>query len=205
MAQFELPALPYPADALEPYIDAQTMEIHHDRHHGGYTQNANRALEGHPELQDKSAEWLLRHFDSLPEALRTPVRNQVGGFANHCLWWTVMGPGKGGEPKGALADAIRQAFGSFEAFREKFTQAALGVFGSGWAWLAVDHGGALSIVTTPNQESPFMQGLTPILGLDVWEHAYYLRYQNRRADYAEAWWHVVDWDEVGRRLAAARA
>ncbi len=204
MPPFTLPDLPYKLDALEPYIDAQTMEIHHGKHHGGYVQNLNKALEGHPQLQDKSVEWLLRHIDTLPEDIRTAVRNQGGGHANHSLWWTIMGPHKGGEPKGAVAAAIRNTFGSFEEFQKKFQQAALSVFGSGWAWLAVRADHSLAIVTTPNQDSPYMQGLIPILGLDVWEHAYYLRYQNRRADYAAAWWHVVNWEEVERRYEEAQ-
>ncbi|NMP24733.1 superoxide dismutase [Sulfobacillus harzensis] len=203
MAQFKLPDLPYKLDALEPYIDAKTMEIHHNKHHGGYVQNANKALEGHPELQDKSMEWLLRHIDSLPEDIRTPIRNQLGGHANHSLWWTIMGPNKGGEPTGAVAGAIRDTFGSFEQFKEKFQKAALSIFGSGWAWLVVRPDHSLAIITTPNQDSPIMQGLTPILGLDVWEHAYYLRYQNRRAEYIDAWWHVINWEEVDRRFKAA--
>lgn len=203
MPQFTLPDLPYPIDALEPYIDAKTMEIHHDKHHAGYVQNANKALEGHPELQDKSVEWLLQHIDSLPEDVRTPVRNQVGGHANHSLWWTIMGPNQGGEPEGAIANAIDNTFGSFSAFQEKFQQAALSVFGSGWAWLLVRPDRSLAIITTPNQDSPLMQGLTPVLGLDVWEHAYYLKYQNRRADYVKAWWHVVNWPEVNRRYQSA--
>lgn len=205
MDQFTLPDLPYKSDALEPYIDSRTMEIHHDKHHGGYVQNLNKALEGHPELQDKSVEWLLQHIDSLPEDIRTAVRNHGGGHANHSLWWTVIGPNRGGEPTGAVAGAIRETFGSFGQFQEKFQKAALSVFGSGWAWLVVRPDHSLAIVTTPNQDSPYMQGLTPILGLDVWEHAYYLRYQNRRAEYVEAWWHVVNWEEVDRRYEAAQA
>ncbi len=203
MAQFELPDLPYKLDALEPYIDARTMEVHHDKHHGGYVQNANKALEGHPELKDKSAEWLLRHIDSVPEDIRTAVRNQVGGHVNHSLWWTVLGPHKGGEPKGQVSEAIDRTFGSFEQFQNSFRQAALSIFGSGWAWLVVRPDHSLEIITTPNQDSSFMQGLTPVLGLDVWEHAYYLRYENRRAEYIDAWWHVVNWDEVERRYQAA--
>ncbi len=204
MAQFVLPDLPYTLDALEPYIDAQTMEIHHQKHHGGYVQNANKALQGHPQLQDKSAEWLLRHIDSVPENIRTAVRNQVGGHVNHSLWWTIMGPNQGGSPMGAVAAAIRDTFGSFEQFQEQFRQAAFSIFGSGWAWLVVRPDHSLAIVTTPNQDNPLMQGLSPILGLDVWEHAYYLRYQNRRADYIDAWWHVVNWDEVDRRFKASQ-
>ena len=203
MAQFDLPALPYKPDALEPYIDAQTMEIHHGKHHAGYVANANRALAEYPDLQDRSAEWLLRNLDSLPQAVRTAVRNQVGGCANHSLFWTVMAPGQGGAPKGRLGESMDQSFGSFGQFQEEFAGAALGVFGSGWAWLVVRPDRTLAIVTTPNQDSPYMQGLTPILGLDVWEHAYYLKYQNRRADYAGAWWHVVNWPEVERRYEAA--
>jgi len=205
MAQFELPHLPYPPDALEPYIDAQTMQIHHGRHHATYVQNANKALEDHPGLRDKTAEWLLGHLDEVPESLRATVRNQVGGCVNHALLWTVMGPHKGGQATGEIAQAIRDTFGAFGPFREQFTKAALGVFGSGWAWLVVRPDTSLAIVATPNQDSPLMQGLVPVLGCDVWEHAYYLRYQNRRGDYVDAWWHVVDWDEVDRRYRAAVA
>jgi Fe-Mn family superoxide dismutase len=200
---FELPALPYAFNALEPHIDARTMEIHHDKHHATYTTNLNNALKDYPDLQSKSIEDLLRSLDSVPEAIRPAVRNNGGGFANHNLFWQVMGPGKGGEPKGELAEAINKAFGSFADFKTKFAAAGTGRFGSGWAWLVPD-GGALTITSTPNQDTPVMEGKTPILGLDVWEHAYYLNYQNRRPDYIAAWWNVVNWDEVAKRYAAAK-
>jgi Fe-Mn family superoxide dismutase len=203
MPKYELPPLPYPSNALEPYIDARTMEIHHDGHHGTYVNNANAALDKHPELQSLTVEELLRRIETVPEDVRTVLRNNAGGHANHSLFWTIMGPGKGGQPTGALADAINGTFGSFENFKNQFTQAALGRFGSGWAWLVIKDG-KLSIKSTPNQDSPYMDGETPILGLDVWEHAYYLKYQNRRAEYVAAWWNVVNWDEVARRLAQAK-
>ncbi len=201
---YQLPDLPYPFDALEPHIDAMTMEIHHDRHHAGYVKNVNAALEGYPDLAAKSVEDLLREINSVPESIRTAVRNHGGGHANHSLFWQIMSPDGGGEPSGALATAINSAFGGFEAFRDQFSKAALGRFGSGWAWLVVDSGGGLSVLSTANQDSPLMDGLTPILGIDVWEHAYYLKYQNRRGDYVKAWWNVVNWPEVARRLEAAR-
>ncbi|RME44741.1 MAG: superoxide dismutase [Chloroflexi bacterium] len=201
---YQLPDLPYPFDALEPHIDAMTMEIHHDRHHAGYVNNVNAALEGYPDLAAKSVEDLLREINSVPESIRTAVRNNGGGHANHSLFWQIMSPDGGGEPSGALATAINSAFGGFEAFRDQFSKAALGRFGSGWAWLVVDAGGGLSVLSTANQDSPLMDGLTPILGIDVWEHAYYLKYQNRRGDYVKAWWNVVNWPEVARRLEAAR-
>ncbi len=201
---FELPALPYPTNALEPHIDAKTMEIHHGKHHNTYVTNLNKALEGHADLQGKSIEELLQSLDSLPEAIRTAVRNNGGGHANHTLFWEIMGPNKGGEPTGELADAINAAFGSFAAFKEKFAAAGTGRFGSGWAWLVAEPGGAVSVTSTPNQDTPVMEGKKPILGLDVWEHAYYLNYQNRRPDYISAWWNVVNWDEVARRYAAAK-
>ncbi len=200
---FQLPALPYPFNALEPHIDARTMEIHHDKHHAAYTNNLNKALEEAPDLQSKSIEQLLGSLDSVPEKIRTTVRNNGGGFANHNLFWEIMGPNKGGEPSGDLANAINSAFGSFATFKEQFAAAGAGRFGSGWAWLIVD-GGRLAITSTPNQDTPLIEGKTPILGLDVWEHAYYLLYQNRRPDYIAAWWNVVNWDEVARRYAAAR-
>ncbi len=201
---FELPSLPYPYNALEPYIDEQTMTIHHTKHHAGYVNNLNKALEKYPELQSYSVEDLLRNINSVPEDIRTAVRNNGGGHANHSLFWTVMSPHGGGMPSGELAEAINAAFGSFEAFKETFTKAALTRFGSGWAWLVVDGFGKLRVYSTPNQDSPFMDGFTPILGLDVWEHAYYLKYQNRRAEYVNNWWNVVNWEEVARRFAAAR-
>lgn len=201
---FELPALPYATNALEPHIDARTMEIHHGKHHNTYITNLNKALENYPELQSKSIEELIGNLDAIPEAIRTAVRNNGGGHANHTLFWQIMGPGKGGEPSGELGAAIQSAFGDFASFKEKFAAAGTGRFGSGWAWLVADKGGALSITSTPNQDTPVMEGKTPILGLDVWEHAYYLNYQNRRPDYIGAWWNVVNWDEVAKRYAAAK-
>ncbi len=205
---FTLPALPYAPNALEPHIDAQTMEIHHGKHHQAYITNANKALEGTP-WADKSVEEVIRHLDQLPADKQGPVRNNAGGHANHSLFWSVMGPGKGGTPGGDLAKAIDAAFGSFEKFKEAFAQAGATRFGSGWAWLVVKDG-KLAVCSTANQDSPLMpaafgggQG-TPILGMDVWEHAYYLKYQNRRPDYIAAFWNVVDWDAVGKRFAAAK-
>jgi Fe-Mn family superoxide dismutase len=202
MGQHECPPLPYPYDALEPHIDTRTMQIHHDKHHQGYVNKLNAALEGHPDLQAKSVEELLSDLDALPESIRTAVRNNGGGHANHTLFWPSMSPDGGGEPEGALAEAINATFGSFSAFKEQFSQAAATRFGSGWAWLCVDGGGSLQVLSTPNQDSPLSQGLTPILGLDVWEHAYYLNYQNRRPDYIAAFWNIVNWDEVALRLEA---
>jgi Fe-Mn family superoxide dismutase len=200
---FGLPALTYAYDALEPYIDAQTMEIHHTKHHQGYVNNLNAALEKHPELKDKSLEELLRGVDNLPQDIRTAVRNNGGGHANHSLFWTVMKAGGGGAPTGDMLDIINKTFGSFDAFKETFSKAAATRFGSGWAWLAVTPSGELKVYSTPNQDNPIMQGDTPILGLDVWEHAYYLKYQNRRPEYIENWWNVVNWDEVTQRCNAA--
>ncbi len=202
---FELPDLPYPTSALEPHIDARTMEIHHDKHHATYTTKLNGALEAHPALQSKPIEELLRGIDTLPSELQTAVRNNGGGYANHNLFWQIMSPQGGGQPSGELATAIDDAFGSFDAFKSSFSDAALNRFGSGWAWLVVDGEGALHVYSTANQDSPFMSGHTPILGLDVWEHAYYLHYQNRRPDYVEAFWRVVDWSQVAKSYAAARA
>ncbi|SHK91031.1 superoxide dismutase [Rhodothermus profundi] len=202
---FTLPPLPYAYDALEPYIDARTMEIHYTKHHQGYVDKLNKALEGHPELQNKSIEDLLRGINEIPEAIRTAVRNNGGGHANHSLFWTIMKPNGGGEPTGELAEAIRSTFGSFEAFKEKFSAEAAGRFGSGWAWLVVDENGKLQVYSTPNQDSPYMQGHTPILGLDVWEHAYYLKYQNRRAEYIQNWWNVVNWEQVAQYYKEALA
>ena len=199
----ELPKLPYAYDALEPHIDARTMEIHHTKHHATYVNTLNGALEKHPELQGKSVEDLLRDLDAVPEAIRTVVRNHGGGHANHSLFWTVMGPEGGGPPTGALADALMAEFGSFEAFKEKLGDAATKRFGSGWGWLTAK-GGKLEVTSTANQDSPLMEGRTPLLGIDVWEHAYYLNYQNRRPDYVKAWWNVVSWTEVARRFEAAR-
>ncbi len=199
---FSLPELPYPPDALEAAIDAQTMEIHHGRHHQGYVNNLNRALEGQPSLHARTLAELMASLESLPEEVRTAVRNQGGGHLNHSLFWTSLSPAGGGEPGGPLGEAIRSGFGSFETFRERFSAAAGSVFGSGWSWLVADGRGRLDIVTTPNQDNPLSRGLTPLLGLDVWEHAYYLRYQNRRADYVQAFWNVVSWEETGRRFDA---
>ncbi len=199
---YELPALPYAHDALEPHIDARTMEIHHGKHHQAYINNVNGALEGNEELAGKSVEDLVSDLDSVPEDIRGAVRNNGGGHANHSLFWSVMGPGKGGEPGGELGAAIDATFGSFDAFKDAFAQAGATRFGSGWAWLVVD-GGNLAVTSTANQDSPLMEGKTPILGLDVWEHAYYLNYQNRRPDYIGAFWNVVDWDAVAARFAAA--
>ena len=201
---FELPDLPYPKDALEPNIDARTMEIHHDKHHAAYTNNLNAAVDKHPELKGKSAEDILRDINSVPEESRTAIRNNGGGYVNHNLFWEIMGPNGGGQPSGELMDAINKAFGSFDEFKDKFSKEAGGRFGSGWAWLVVDSGGNLKSYSTPNQDSPYMNGDTPILGLDVWEHAYYLNYQNRRPDYVKAFWNVVDWDAVAKKYAAAR-
>ena len=200
---FELPPLPYPEDALEPSIDARTMGIHHDKHHAGYTNNLNAALKGHESLAAMSVAEILGDLDSVPESIRTAVRNNGGGYANHSLFWKTMGPNGGGAPTGALAAAIDEAFGSFDAFKEAFGKAALTRFGSGWAWLYVDGNGKLAVTSTPNQDTPLMEGYTPIVGLDVWEHAYYLNYQNRRGDYIAAWWNVVDWNAVAAELAAA--
>lgn len=200
---YQLPDLPYAFDALEPHIDARTMEIHHDRHHAAYVNNVNAALERHPNLAAKSIQDVLRDINSVPENIRTAVRNNGGGHANHSLFWQVMSPNGGGRPAGALASAINSAFGGFDALKDEFTKAALGRFGSGWAWLVVGRTD-LSVISTANQDSPLMDGLTPILGLDVWEHAYYLKYQNKRGDYVSAWWNVVNWPEVARRFEAAR-
>jgi Fe-Mn family superoxide dismutase len=199
---FSLPDLPYPFDALEPHIDARTMEIHHDKHHQAYVDNANKALEG-TDWADASVEDVLRAIDELPEDKRGPVRNNAGGHANHTLFWEIMGPGAGGEPSGSLADAIGSTFGSFEDFKTTLTQNGVTRFGSGWSWL-VWNGTDLEAYSTANQDSPIMQGHTPILGIDVWEHAYYLTYQNRRPDYLEAWWNVVNWEAVASRYEAAQ-
>ena len=199
---YTLPDLPYAFDALEPHIDARTMEIHHGKHHNAYITNVNAALEGHPELAAKSVEDLITDLDAVPESIRTAVRNNGGGHANHSLFWTVLGGG-GGTPGGDLAAAIDRDLGGFDAFKEKFSAAGATRFGSGWAWLVVK-GGKLDVLSTPNQDSPLMTGDgTPILGLDVWEHAYYLNYQNRRPDYIAAFWNIVNWDEVTRRCVAA--
>jgi superoxide dismutase, Fe-Mn family len=194
-----LPPLPYPSDALEPHIDKQTMEIHHGKHHNAYVTNLNAALEKHPELQSKSAEDLIRGINSVPEAIRTAVRNNGGGHANHTMFWQIMGPNAGGAPTGAIAEAINGAFGGFDKFKEEFKKAAVGRFGSGWAWV-VDNGGKIAIESSPNQDNPMMDGKKPVFGIDVWEHAYYLKYQNRRPDYIDAWWNVVNWNEINKRL-----
>ena len=200
---FKLPDLPYAHDALEPYIDARTMQIHHSKHHQAYTNNLNNALKGHEGLQGQSIEAILRGTNHLPDVVRGAVRNNGGGFANHNLFWTILSPTGGGVPTGALAAEIDGAFGSFDDFKAKFSAAAGTRFGSGWAWLVVDSDGALQVYSTANQDSPYMEGHTPILGLDVWEHAYYLNYQNRRPDYVAAFWHVVNWDQVAANHAAA--
>lgn len=199
----ELPKLAYAYDALVPHIDARTMEIHHTKHHQAYIDNLNKALAAHPELAAKSLEELLRGVATVPEGIRTAVRNHGGGHANHSLFWEIMGPGGGGAPTGELATAIEAAFGSFSDLQEKLTAAAMGQFGSGWGWL-VAADGKLEVFARPNQDSPWMEGKTPILGVDVWEHAYYLNYQNRRGDYLKAWWNTVRWDAVAARYARAR-
>ena len=195
----EVPPLPYDYNALEPHIDEQTMRIHHDKHHAAYVTNLNAALEKHPELQQKSIGDLLKSINSVPEDIRTAVRNNGGGHANHTMFWEIMGPGNGGAPAGALGDAINSTFGDFETFKKQVNDAGVKRFGSGWAWL-IDAGGKLVIESTANQDSPLMEGKKPILGVDVWEHAYYLKYQNRRPDYLAAWWNVVNWDAVAKRF-----
>ncbi|WP_456274028.1 superoxide dismutase SodA [Bacillus sp. AK031] len=200
---FELPQLPYAYDALEPHIDKETMNIHHTKHHNAYVTKLNDALQGNEELLSKSVEEVVANLDAVPEGARTAVRNNGGGHANHSLFWTVLSPNGGGNPEGELADAISSKFGSFEKFKEEFAAAGAGRFGSGWAWLVVNNG-ELEVTSTLNQDSPLMDGKTPILGLDVWEHAYYLNYQNRRPDYINAFWNVVNWDEVSKRYSAAK-
>jgi superoxide dismutase, Fe-Mn family len=194
-----LPPLPYPTDALEPHIDKLTMEIHHGKHHNAYVTNLNAALDKHPELQSKSVEDLLRDINTVPEDIRTAVRNNGGGHANHSMFWQIMGPNAGGAPTGKIADAINGSFGSFDAFKDLFAKAGVGRFGSGWAWV-IDAGGKLVIESTANQDSPLMEGKKIVFGIDVWEHAYYLKYQNRRPDYIGAWWNVVNWAEINKRL-----
>jgi len=196
-----LPALPYDFGALEPHIDTQTMQIHHGKHHQAYVNNLNAALDKHPELHQKTLEQLLKDLNSVPEAIRGAVRNNGGGHANHSLFWTLMGPKAGGEPSGPLADAIKTTFGDFAKFKEQFAAAGTGRFGSGWVWL-IWNNGKLEITSTPNQDTPVMEGKTPILGLDVWEHAYYLKYQNKRPDYIGAWWNTVNWPEVAKRFSS---
>ena len=200
---YELPPLPYSHDALEPHIDAQTMQIHHGKHHNAYVTNVNKALEGHDALAAQSVEALISNMSAVPENIRGAVRNNGGGHANHSLFWTVMGPGKGGAPTGPLAEKIDAAFGGFDAFKEQFAKAGATRFGSGWAWLSLKDDASLMVESTPNQDSPLMDGRTPLLGLDVWEHAYYLNYQNRRPDYIAAFWNLVDWDAVNGRYGAA--
>ncbi len=199
---FELPSLPYAYAALEPSIDAMTMEIHHGKHHNGYVNNLNAALEKHPELAGKSLEELVSNLNAVPEDIRTAVRNNGGGHFNHSLFWTVMSPDGGGEPSGELATAIADSFGDFASFKDTFAKAAATRFGSGWAWLGIK-AGELAVLSMPNQDVPMMEGLTPVLGIDVWEHAYYLKYQNRRPEYVSNWWNVVNWEEVARRYAEA--
>ena len=198
----ELPELPYSHDALEPFIDKTTMEIHHGKHHNAYVTNLNNAISGNESLESKSIIELISDLDSVPEDIRGAVRNNGGGHANHSLFWSIMGPGKGGEPSGALGDAINSTFGSFETLKDEFTKAGMTRFGSGWAWLSISNG-SLVVSSTPNQDSPLMDGNDPIIGCDVWEHAYYLKYQNLRPDYLNAWWNVVDWDAASARFDAA--
>ncbi|HET6383342.1 MAG TPA: superoxide dismutase [Armatimonadota bacterium] len=200
---FELPPLPYAYDALEPYIDEETMRIHHDKHHGAYVTNLNAAIEKTPELQGKSLEDLLGNLNAVPESVRTAVRNNGGGHLNHSLFWKQLKPGGGGQPTGALSDGINRAFGDFTKFKEQFKAAAMSRFGSGWAWVTLD-GGTLKIESSPNQDNPIMEGRHAIFGLDVWEHAYYLKYQNRRAEYVDAFWNVVNWDAVSQKLQSGR-
>ena len=202
MAEFTLPPLPYDYGALEPHIDAKTMEIHHTKHHQAYVNNLNAALKDHPALQSKTLEQLISNLQEVPEAIRTAVRNNGGGHANHSLFWQIMKPQGGGEPTGALASAIQSELGGFAAFKEAFAKAATTRFGSGWAWLVRGKDGKLAVTSTANQDNPIMEGQTGLLGLDVWEHAYYLKYQNRRPDYITAWWNTINWEEVGRRFAA---
>ena len=199
-----LPPLPYPTDALEPHIDKMTMEIHHGKHHNAYVTNLNAALDKHPELQSKSVEDLLRSINTVPDDIRTAVRNNGGGHANHSMFWQVMGPNAGGAPTGAIADAIAGSFGGFDKFKEELKKAGVGRFGSGWAWV-IDQGGKLVIESTANQDSPLMEGKKVVFGVDVWEHAYYLKYQNRRPDYLDAWWNVVNWDEINKRYAQSKS
>jgi Fe-Mn family superoxide dismutase len=199
----ELPPLPYDYNALEPYIDEETMHLHHDKHHQAYINNLNTALANYPDLQDRSAEELIRDLNSVPEAIRPAVRNNGGGHVNHTMFWEIMGPNGGGEPTGALADAINESFGSFDAFKQQFNDAGTKRFGSGWAWLVRGADGKLSVTSTANQDNPMSEGQYPVMGNDVWEHAYYLKYQNRRPDYLAAWWNVVNWDAVSQRFEQA--
>ncbi len=201
---FTLPELPYAYDALEPHIDTETMRIHHDKHHAAYVNNANKALAGHPDLAKMSVWELVAHLDEVPEEIRTALRNNAGGHANHSLFWLMMKPDGGGEPTGELAEEIKETFGSFDDFKKEFTAAAMKVFGSGWAWLSITPDGEMVIETSPNQDSPLMNGGQPLLALDVWEHAYYLKNQNRRPEYIDAWWNVVNWDYVAGKYAEAK-
>jgi Fe-Mn family superoxide dismutase len=198
--KYELPKLPYAYDALEPYIDARTMELHYTKHHQTYVTKLNEALDKHPEIADKPLAELLTLIDEVPADIRTAVRNHGGGHMNHSMFWTIMGPGAGAEPSGKIGEAIAKTFGDFAKFKDEFNKSAAGVFGSGWAWLVRDENGKLVITTTPNQDSPLMHKQKPILGLDVWEHAYYLKYQNKRPDYIDAWWNVVNWQEIDKNL-----
>ena len=201
---YELPPLPYPSNALEPHIDAKTMEIHHDKHHQAYITNANKALEGHPDLAAKPVDELLADLNKIPESVRTVLRNNAGGHSNHTFFWKIIGPNAGGTPKGKLAEAINSTFGGFDQFKEELQKAAIGRFGSGWAWLVVNKEGKLQITSTANQDTPISDGLKPVIGVDVWEHAYYLLYQNRRPDYLKAWWNVVNWDQAEKNFEAAK-
>jgi superoxide dismutase, Fe-Mn family len=201
---FELPPLPYDYSALEPYIDEQTMHLHHDKHHQAYVTNLNNALQGQSQFENLPIEELIRRINEVPESIRTAVRNNGGGHLNHSMFWQIMKPNGGGEPTGPLASAIMSTFGSFDNFKTQFNDAGVKRFGSGWAWLVMDRAGALSVISTANQDSPLMDGMLPIMGNDVWEHAYYLKYQNRRPDYLAAWWNVVNWDEIARRYQQAR-
>jgi Fe-Mn family superoxide dismutase len=202
---YEVPPLPYAYNALEPYIDDATMHLHHDKHHAAYVTNLNAAVAKHPDLDKKSPEELIRNLNALPEDVRGAIRNNGGGHVNHTMFWQIMGPNKGGNPSGAIADAITKSFGGFDKFQEAFEKAGVGQFGSGWAWLVRTKGGEFKVTSTPNQDNPMTTGDFPVIGNDVWEHAYYLKYQNRRADYLKAWWNVVNWDEVNKRLAQAPA
>lgn len=204
MAEHTLPPLPYPYEALEPHIDTQTMQIHHDKHHQTYVTNLNNALKEQPDLQDKSVEQLLKDIESVPESIRTAVRNNGGGHHNHTLFWEIMTPGGAKEPSGELATAIQQAFGTLDDLKAKVNDAGAKRFGSGWAWIVSDASGRLEVISTANQDSPLMEGRTPILGVDVWEHAYYLKYQNKRPDYLGAWWNTVNWDKVAENYAKAK-
>jgi superoxide dismutase, Fe-Mn family len=197
---FEMLALPYPYEALEPYIDAKTVEIHYSKHHATYLTNLKAALDKHPELGNQSIETILSNLNGVPEDIRTAVRNNGGGYFNHNIYWAIMGPNKGGEPKGQLAEAVNRAFGSFASLKEQIEKAGLGRFGSGWAWLSKKQDGSLTIHSTPNQDTPLAEGLFPVIGVDVWEHAYYLKYQNRRAEYLTNWWNLVNWEEAERRF-----